>query len=84
MKVTPVNRKFGKYSPGEEFELKDALARVFIRQNKLAPVYQTRAMTAVVHEVDSAGVVWDSTLHTSTKLKNADGTWRKKPGSRAK
>lgn len=34
-------------------------------------------------EMDSAGTTWSADLHTSTKLKNADGTWRKRPGARA-
>ncbi len=89
MKVTPINRKFGRYQPGEEFDLPDKVARVFVNAKKLAyvaGVYQTRALVAapvqaaVSVEVDSNGVEWDATLHTSTKLKNSDGTWRKKPG----
>lgn len=118
MKVTPIKRKFGRYMPGEEFELPDKVARIFVSAKKLAyvggevkakaePVYQTRALVAapvqavpVVEivgsvevvgevetfdpaEVDSTGVEWDATLHTSTKLKNSDGTWRKKPGRAA-
>lgn len=81
MKVTPVGKKFGKYSPGDAFELKDKQAKIFMKLGRVQE-YQTRDMVAsrVTHEFDSAGVVWDSTLHTSTKLKNADGTWRKKPG----
>ncbi len=93
MKVTPIKRKFGRYLPGEEFELKDPIARVFIKKQVLQEVgglnYQTRAMTAAPVqsessvEVDSAGAQWDASLHTSTKLKNSDGTWRKKPGRAA-
>lgn len=91
MKVTPINRKFGRYSPGEEFEMPDKVARVFISKHKLAAVgaYQTRALVAAPVEaaasveVDSSGVAWDAALHTSTKLKNSDGTWRKKPGRTA-
>lgn len=86
MKVTPVKRKFGRYLPGEEFDLPDKVARVFVNAKKLAYVggmtYQTRALVAapVQVEVDSSGAAWDAALHTSTKLKNSDGTWRKKPG----
>lgn len=32
-------------------------------------------------DIDSAGAAWDETLHVSTRLKNADGTWRKRPGA---
>lgn len=89
MKVTPVKRKFGRYQPGEEFDLPDNVAKVFIKAKKVQQVgmtYQTRALLAapvVYVEVDSSGAEWDAVLHTSTKLKNSDGTWRKKPGRAA-
>jgi hypothetical protein len=90
MKVTPVKRKFGRYLPGEEFEMPDRAARIFINAKKLEQVgYQTRALQAAPLEVppsievDSAGMAWDAMLHSSTKLKNSDGTWRKKPGRAA-
>lgn len=93
MKVTPIKRKFGRYLPGQEFDLPDKVARVFINAKKLQAVggmtYQTRALVAAPVqsapsvEVDSSGAEWDASLHTSTKLKNADGTWRKKPGRAA-
>lgn len=31
-------------------------------------------------ELDVAGTPWDARIHTGTKSKNADGTWRKKRG----
>lgn len=37
MKVTPLRKKFGKYSPGDVFELKDKHAKLFIKVGKLAP-----------------------------------------------
>ncbi len=91
MKVTPLKRKFGRYMPGEEFDLPDKVARVLVSAKKLAAVgYETRALVAgkpakiaASVEVDSAGAAWDASLHTSTKLKNSDGTWRKKPGRAA-
>lgn len=94
MKVTPIKRKFGRYVPGEEFELPDRVANVFIKAKKVEAVggmtYQTRALVAAPVQkaaaellLDSAGMPWDGTLHTSTKLKNSDGTWRKKPGRAA-
>lgn len=98
MRVTPVNRKFGRYLPGEEFDLPDKVARVFINAKKLQAFdgYQTRALQAASNvaavmneykqkaaEADSSGAAWDAALHTSTKLKNSDGTWRKKPGRAA-
>lgn len=55
MKVTPVKRKFGRYSPGEAFDLPDAVARVFVRQGKLSaysePVVETRAMEAEISPI---------------------------------
>jgi hypothetical protein len=90
MKVTPIGKKFGKYAPGDVFEFPDSPAKVFIKLKKLEAVgetytaptltYHTREMTA---DVDAKGAPWDATLHTSTKLKNSDGTWRKKPGRAA-
>jgi hypothetical protein len=106
MKVTPIGKPFGKYKPGDEFELKDVLAKVYIGKHKLQQVYKTRALVAedlqtkqqdvpeetaevteaaesteaAGPELDSAGTAWDAETHTSTKLKNSDGTWRKKPG----
>lgn len=38
MKVTPLNRKFGKYAPGDVFELPDRAAKVFIKVGKLLAV----------------------------------------------
>lgn len=34
-------------------------------------------------DVDSVGDAWDEAIHVSTKLKNADGTWRKRPGAKS-
>lgn len=33
-------------------------------------------------DLDSDGTAWDADLHVSTKLKNSDGTWRKRPGAK--
>ena len=35
MKVTPLNRKFGSYKPGDVFEFPDKAARIFIKLGKL-------------------------------------------------
>jgi hypothetical protein len=51
--------------------------------------YQTRMMSAapvvavieepvLTAELDSAGEPWDAEIHVATKLKNMNGTWRKK------
>ena len=48
MKVTPITKKFGKYQPGDEFDLPDKAARVLITVGKLREVvgYQTRMLSA--------------------------------------
>ena len=35
MKVTPRNKKFGRYAPGDVFELKDRTAKLLIKMGKL-------------------------------------------------
>ena len=35
MIVTPVNRKFGRYQPGDTFELPTGVAKVFIKKGRL-------------------------------------------------
>jgi len=85
MKVTPTKKKFGKYAPGDEFELPDKMAKVFIKIGTLqavhpsAPVYQTRMMQAEPVAVVStpAPVVADEEAPYGFK---ADGTPRKRPG----
>lgn len=75
MKVTPIKKKFGKYAPGEEFELPDKAAKIFIKVGKLQQVhagglsYQTRMMQAAAPTVESAPYGY-----------KADGTPRKRPG----
>ena len=79
MKVTPIKKKFGKYAPGDVFDLPDKAAKLFIKVGKLAavtaaPAYQTRMMQAapvqaVVPAADPAPYGY-----------KADGTPRKRPG----
>jgi hypothetical protein len=38
MKVTPLNKKFGKHKPGDEFVLPDKTAKVLIAVGKLSAV----------------------------------------------
>lgn len=33
-------------------------------------------------EIDSSGTAWNADIHTATKIRNQDGTWRKKPGAK--
>jgi hypothetical protein len=42
---------------------------------------RTAPALATSEEVDSAGNPWNAELHVASKLKNQDGTWRKKPGA---
>lgn len=65
-------------------------------EQKSSNSYQTRMMQAdtgsvsnaadhiidSATEVDSAGQGWNAETHVATKLKNQDGTWRKKPGAK--
>ena len=37
----------------------------------------------IAREVDSAGVVYDPTIHSSSRAKNKDGTWRNRRGGAA-
>lgn len=54
MIVTPTKKKFGKYAPGDTFELRDKTAKVLVKLGMLAPAqaapaaggYQTRMLTA--------------------------------------
>jgi hypothetical protein len=81
MKVTPVSRKFGKYAPGDEFELPERTAKLLIKVGKLqevtssAPVYQTRMMTAEPPTQKSDDAPYGYKL---------DGTPRARPGRQAK
>jgi hypothetical protein len=84
MKVTPIKKKFGKYAPGDEFELPDKAAKVLIKVGKLqavtasAPTYQTRMMTA--EPVYSRSEPVESAPYGY----KADGTPRARPGRPAK
>jgi hypothetical protein len=75
MKVTPVGKSFGKYKIGDEFELADKAANVFVKAGKLRKVepiagYQTRMMSV------SAPV----NLEQANYGYKTDGTPRKRPG----
>lgn len=45
MRVTPVNRRFYRYEPGQEFDLPDKTARILIKVGKLREV-TTAALAA--------------------------------------
>lgn len=84
MKVTPVSKKFGKYKPGEEFELPDKAAKVFVRAGKLRKVeavtgYQTRMMSAAA-PVQAPDPQQEAAAEDAPYGYKADGTPRKRPG----
>lgn len=88
MKVTPVKKKFGKYAPGDEFELPDRTAKVLIKVGKLQPVtasmgYQTRMLSA---EPVTAPVQYSRSepVEAAPYGYKADGTPRLRPGRPAK
>jgi len=83
MKVTPIGRKFGKHSPGDEFELKDKAAKLFIKVGKLQEVvpalgYQTRMMAAAPVVVAPVAAAPANTEEAPFGYK-ADGTPRQRP-----
>lgn len=85
MKVTPIKKKFGKYVPGEEFELSDKAAKVFIKVGKLAAVqdapaltYQTRMMAADAPV--PVRYTRSEPVEAAPYGYKADGTPRKRPG----
>lgn len=94
MKVTPVSRKFGKYAPGDVFELKDKTAKLLIKVGKLSEVvvnpspatYVTRMMTAEEPKpvvAFTAEALADDPEPAPYGYK-ADGTPRLRPGRPAK
>lgn len=83
MKVTPTTKKFGKYEPGDEFELPDKAARIFIHVGKLREVgglgYQTRMMSATdVSQTET--VSYSGSELAAPYGYKSDGTPRKRPG----
>lgn len=80
MKVTPVSARFGRYKPGEEFELPDRAAKVFIRAGKLRQVeqtYQTRMLAAASPMRAEQPATQPDPAPYGYKT---DGTPRKRPG----
>lgn len=79
MKVTPTTKKFGKYQPGDEFELPDKAARIFIHVGKLREVgglgYQTRMMQPNAITVAAIAESYEAPYGYKS-----DGTPRKRPG----
>lgn len=95
MKVTPVSRKFGKYAPGDVFELKDKTAKLLIKVGKLrepneraiaVPSYQTRMMQAEEPARSYVAVMKEEAEEAPEAPYGykADGTPRLRPGRPAK
>lgn len=92
-----MSRVIFKFQNGKERKMPTVLAEVLYRKGM--GTYLTRDMVAsrptiqpldsrsgnpISDElVDSAGDVWNPELHVASKLKNQNGTWRKKPGAAA-
>lgn len=75
-----------KFKNGKERQMPSVLADVLTRRGM--GTYMTRDLVAArpsvpAVEVDSAGDEWNPDLHVASKLKNQNGTWRKKPGAAA-
>lgn len=87
IKVTPVSRKFGKYLPGDPFELPARAAKLYIKIGRLAAVtdeqieraekamqYQTRAMQAApAPAAETAAIVAAET--TAAEVDSAGVEW---------
>lgn len=82
-----------EYPNGRRKEVRDTVGRALVKIKGVKEVsegsYLTRDMAdqpkvaKVLPELDSAGNAWDENLHVASKLKNLNGTWRKKPGAAA-
>lgn len=85
-----------KFQNGKERKMPSVLADILTRRG--IGTYMTRDMVAArqniaapaqarekldLPDVDSAGDEWNPDLHVASKLKNQNGTWRKKPGAAA-
>lgn len=57
MKVTPIRKKFGRYAPGDVFELPDRSARLLIKVGKLQAVDEGAEAPAPVEPVVPVEVV---------------------------
>ena len=77
MKVTPTKKKFGKYQPGDVFELADKQARLFIKVGKL------RAADAPLPEEPLARVPEPQTYETRMLTAEAPSVTTAAPAKRA-
>jgi hypothetical protein len=67
---------------GKEYRVTSRQADTLVKIGRAT--YLTRDMQAQpVADVDAAGVAWNSEQHAASRIKNLDGTWRKKPGAKA-
>jgi hypothetical protein len=79
-----------KFKNGKERAMSSVVANILTRRGM--GTYMTRDLVAdrtppkvatTEPDVDSAGDAWNPDLHVASKLKNMNGTWRKKPGAAA-
>lgn len=67
--------------PEHSFQILDASEHPqFVQQQELKETIAAPVTTNPA-EVDSAGLPWDSRIHSESKAKVADGTWRKRRGA---
>lgn len=66
------------------YQTRDMVAEP-VRAQKPVKVAEPETIEVAVTEpeFDSAGDAWTADLHVASKLKNQNGTWRKKPGAAA-
>jgi len=86
MKVTPVNKKFGKYSPGEAFDLPDKTAKIFVKLGKLAKVDVVDSQEEPEQD-NPSGPFYSTRMMQADPAPygyKADGTPRQRPGRPAK
>jgi hypothetical protein len=83
MRVTPTKKKFGKYMPGDEFDLPDKAAKVFVKIGKLKrvknPGYLTRMMTAEPVVANEVADVADNAVVDDPVTETDDETTEEAP-----
>lgn len=82
---TELAAPYGQTEPAPELTAEQAFAPTAPREPSPAEAFSTPGAPAVPAaatgaEYDGAGVPWDARIHTETKSKNQDNTWRKKRG----
>lgn len=71
---------FGKQTPATPDVPNPPAGAVIAAGQPSAPVPTAVVPSAGGIEIDSKGMPWDTRIHSSTKAKNADNSWRKRKG----